>query len=131
MTGPADTPNGGAPQAPPVSPTLKMFVIGMGVLIVIMTGLLILGLALGWNKKTPVAAAPDPLAPTTVSADQIAALEIPTASESRLYTLAGDGARIALHIAAPTGDEIIVIDTAKNRVISRIRLLPEGGKRTP
>jgi hypothetical protein len=66
-----------------------------------------------------------------VSADQIASLEIPTASESRLYTLTGDGARIALHIAAPTGDEIIVIDTAKNRVVSRIRLMPQGAPRAP
>ena len=126
MTGPADTPNGVAPQAQPVSPTLKMFVYGMGVLIVIMTGLLILGLAMGWNKKTPTASAPDPVASSAPQSGDPSTLEVTTAAESRLYTLSGDGSRIALHIAAPTGDEIIVIDTAKNRIISRIRLMPAG-----
>jgi hypothetical protein len=131
MTGPADTPNEGAPQAQPVSPLLKVLVIGMGVLIVVMSGLLVLGLALGWNKKAPPANALDPLAATSTQIGQVSALEIPTAAGSRLYTLAGDGARIALHIAAPTGDEIIIIDTSKNRILSRIRLIPGGEPAVP
>jgi len=121
----ADTPNGGAPQARAPSPALKIAVIGMGVLIVAMTALLILGLTLGWNKKGPPPQSDQVAAAHAVS--EPAVLEIETAPESRLYTLAGDGTRVALHIAAPTGDEIIVVDTAANRVLSRIRLKPKGG----
>lgn len=114
-------------------------VIGMGVLIVAMVVLLFLGVTLGWGKKDKAPEAGTPAVPLPVGSDaasmapagDAAPLEITTAPESRLYTLAGDGARIALHIAAPTGDEIIVVDTAQNRVISRIRLKPEGGSAPP
>lgn len=127
----ADTPNGDEPQAPPANPFLKFLVYGMGVLIVVMTALLVIGLMLGWHKKGPEKpAAPDPTARTAAANGPVTPLEVPTEKESRLYTLAGDGSRIALHIAAPTGDEIIVVDTIENRVISRIKLVP-GGETTP
>lgn len=98
----------------------------MGGLIVIMTALLILGLTLGWNKKAP-SPQPDPATAAARPAGEPAVLEIETAPESRLYTLAGDGTRVALHIAAPSGDEIVVVDTIANRVLSRIKLKPQGG----
>ena len=107
----------------------------MGVLIVGMVVLLFLGVSLGWGKKDKAAEAGGPSTPlpagASATADEIVPLEIATARESRLYTLTGDGSRIALHIAAPTGDEIIVVDTAANRVVSRIRLKPEGGPPPP
>ncbi len=96
---------------------------GLGAAIVLMLVLLVVGVMLGWHKRD-AAAQPDPVAPPAASGP--AALEIETAPESRLYTLAGDGSRIALHIASPTGDEIVVVDTKANRVISRIRLVPQG-----
>ena len=100
----------------------------MGAGILVMTALLILGLSLGWHRKNKPPAAPDPTtAAAPGAAGDVVPIEVTTAPESRLYTLDGDGTRIALHIAAPTGDEVIVIDTAQNRVISRILLKPAGG----
>lgn len=129
--GSADTPNGDAPQAQPRYLGLKIVVYGLGALIILMTILLFVGMGLGWGKRAkPEASGPVGPLPATASeapAGTLVPLEIETPRESRLYTLAGDGSRIALHIAAPTGDEIIVIDTVANRVISRIRLKPEGG----
>lgn len=98
----------------------------MGVLIVIMMALLVIGVSLGWHRKEPSrSTAPDPTA-RAAPAGPVTPLDVPTQPESRLYTLAGDGSRMALHIAAPTGDEVIVVDTDENRVVSRIRLLPGG-----
>ena len=115
MTSAGDTPNSDLPQASGASPALKVIVYGLGFLMVVMAALLVIGLSLGWHKKDRRAEAPP-------------ALEIATAPGARLYTLAGDGARIALHIASPTGDEVVVIDTAQNRVVSRIRLVPPGAQ---
>ncbi|BCW88451.1 hypothetical protein sos41_15900 [Alphaproteobacteria bacterium SO-S41] len=122
------TPNGDAPQAVPAGRGIRILVWVMGAGILVMTALLILGLSLGWHRKNNPSVAPDPTtAAAPVPAGEVVPIEVTTAPESRLYTLAGDGARIALHVAAPTGDEIIVIDTVHNRVISRILLKPSGG----
>lgn len=136
MSNPADTPNGATPQAAaqPAPRGVVLLVYAMGGAILVMVALLILGLSLGWHKKGGEAqGAPDPAAPQAAAAapqaagGEVVPLEVETAAESRLYTIAGNGDRVALHIAAPTGDEIIVIDTAANRVISRILLKPKGG----
>jgi hypothetical protein len=128
MSQAGDTPNGDAPQAVPAGRGIKILVWAMGAGILVMTALLILGLSLGWHKKGGAAApVADPTAAAPVPAGDVAPIAVATAKDSRLYTLAGDGARIALHIAAPTGDEVIVIDTVHNRVIARIKLMPEGG----
>lgn len=104
-----------------------MFVVwGLGIAIVAMVILLVVGVMLGWNKKGAPAQADPTGQAAAVPSNGPAVLEIDTAPDSRLYTLAGDGSRVALHIAAPTGDEIVVIDTVKNRVISRIKLKPGG-----
>ena len=103
----------------------------MGVAIVIMTALLVVGLMLGWHRKSDKSPrAPDPTERAVAPSGPVTPIDVATARDSRLYTLAGDGTRIALHIAAPTGDEIVVIDTVENRVISRIRLMP-GAATTP
>lgn len=128
MSQTGDTPNGDAPQAAPAGRGIRILVWVMGAGILVMTALLILGLSLGWHKKNKAPVALDPTAAAApVPAGEVVPIEVATAPDSRLYTLAGDGARIALHVAAPTGDEIIVIDTMHNRVISRILLKPAGG----
>lgn len=133
MSNPADTPNGATPQAPPQPAPrgVVLLVYAMGGAILVMVALLILGLSLGWHRKggeTPETA--DPTAPRAAAqapGGAVVPLEVETAAESRLYTIAGSGDRVALHVAGPTGDEIIVIDTGTNRVISRILLKPKGG----
>ncbi len=132
MTSAGDTPNSDLPQASGASPALKVIVYGLGFLMVVMAALLVIGLSLGWHKKDRRAEAPpapqERIAASAAPGEAPPALEIATAPGARLYTLAGDGARIALHIASPTGDEVVVIDTAQNRVVSRIRLVPPGAQ---
>jgi hypothetical protein len=120
----ADTPNDDTPQAAPPGRALVITVWVLGFGIVAMVFLLFFGVMLGWHKKDSAAAPADPTVRQAAPAGVSAVLEIETAPESRLYTLAGDGTRIALHIAAPTGDEIVVIDTSENRVVSRVKLKP-------
>ena len=110
----------------------------MGVAIVVMTVLLVVGLLLGWHKDdrslsrqpaNPVASVPavetgarTPAAPGGAAEP----LDITVGRDAAVYTIAGDGRVIALHVRSPDGDEVIVVDTAENRVVSRIRLRPEG-----
>lgn len=108
----------------------------MGVAILVMTALLVLGLSLGWNKKggegaaasaNPVVATPKIETGETqggVPAGEAAPLEVSVGRDAAVYTITGDGKVIALHVRSPDGDEVIVVDTAANRVISRIRLVP-------
>lgn len=117
----------------------------MGVAIVVMTALLVLGLSLGWNKKSgdtasatggnPVAAVPrvdtgenqGGVPAATIEGGGPAPLDITVPRDAAIYTITGDGKLIALHVRSPGGDEVIVVDTSKNLVVSRIRLVPEGG----
>ncbi len=112
----------------------------MGVAIVVMTALLVLGLSLGWNKKSgdtasatggnPVAAVPRVDTGESqggVPAGGPAPLDITVPKDAAIYTITGDGKLVALHVRSPGGDEVIVVDTSKNLVVSRIRLVPEGG----
>jgi hypothetical protein len=112
-----------------------MAVYAMGGAIVVMTVLLVVGLALGWNKKSPdTASAGNP----AVSVPKVetgesqggvpeggpAPLNIAVPKDAAIYTITGDGKLVALHVRSPGGDEVIVVDTAANRVVSRIRLVP-------
>ncbi len=141
MSEPRTTPDEAAPQAAPASPGVRMLVYGLGAAIVAMTALLVLGLALGWHKKgetvTPAAGNPVISTPAVETgagatpAGPVTPLEVTVGRDAAVYTIAGDGKVIALHVRSPDGDEVIVVDTAANRVISRIRLKPEGGPPQP
>ena len=107
----------------------------MGVGILAMTALLVLGLALGWNKKggetetaraNPAVAVPRVETGETqggVPAGGPAPLDIAVPKDAAIYTITGDGKLVALHVRSPGGDEVIVVDTEANRVVSRIRLV--------
>lgn len=134
------TPNGDEPQvAQPPSRGLKLAVYGMGAAIVVMTVLLVLGLAMGWNKKSVDTASggnPAVSVPKVETGEAQggvpeggpAPLNIAVPKDAAIYTITGDGKLVALHVRSPGGDEVIVVDTAANRVVSRIRLVPEGGR---
>lgn len=94
----------------------------MGAAIVLMFALIGLGLALGWHKRDRSTASAAPI----VRSGEAPVLDLAVAPEARLYTLAGDGSRIALHVAAPSGDEIVIVDSASAQVVLRIRLTPAG-----
>lgn len=114
-----------------------MLVYGLGAAIVVMTALLVLGLALGWHKKgdaalsrepaNTVASVPPVETGAGVPAGPVTPLDVTAGRDAAVYTIAGDGKVIALHVRSPDGDEVIVVDTVANRVISRIRLKPAGG----
>ena len=53
-------------------------------------------------------------------------LDVTVPRDAAIYTITGDGPLVALHVRSPGGDEVIVVNTTENRVISRIRLKPEG-----
>jgi len=118
-----------------------MLVYGLGAAILVMTALLILGLALGWHKQKPdtaagtgahpVAAVPPVETGAAAPAGPVSPLDVTVGRDAAVYTIAGDGRLIALHVRSPDGDEVIVVDTAANRVISRIRLKPENGVSVP
>ncbi len=117
------------PPPPPQNRGLLALVIGMGVLLVLGLILLVLTIVFGWHKRDRAEAAP--AASPAAAAGAFEPMVVTTAAGSRLYTLMGDGDRIALHVASESGDEVIVVDTERNRVVSRIRLLPEGGEAGP
>lgn len=135
MSEPRTTPDDETPQAP--NPAIRALVFGLGAAIVVMTVLLVVGLLLGWHKKggetlsretaNPVAsvpavdtgARPGPAGPLTP-------LDVTVPPDAAIYTITGDGPLVALHVRSPGGDEVIVVNTVENRVISRIRLKPEG-----
>jgi hypothetical protein len=110
---------------PPQNKALLALVIGLGVLLIAGTILLVVALALGWHKRgdRAPAAAPAGLVPGSSGAT----LDVTVPKGAALYTLTGDGNRIALQIRGENGiDEVVVIDTARNQVVSRIRLVPEA-----
>jgi hypothetical protein len=59
----------------------------------------------------------------TSSGNGPAELQIP--KDSSIGTLSLDGDRLALHLQSPKGGEIVVIDLASGKVVSRVILKPE------
>ncbi len=108
---------------------------GLGAAIVVMTVLLVVGLLLGWHKKgeptlsrdgaNPVASVPK-VETGSAPAGPVTPLDVTVPPDAAIYTITGDGPLVALHVRSPGGDEVIVVNTVENRVISRIRLKTEG-----
>jgi hypothetical protein len=53
------------------------------------------------------------------------AAELPIPKDASIETLALDGDRLALHLQSPAGGEIVVIDLASGKILSRVKLKPE------
>ena len=96
------------PQPPPASNRgLWALVIGLGVAI-----LLVLAAMIGWAvNRAPSEAAPQ-VAPE---------LNLDLAPGSAVAQAHMDGTLLVVHITGPQGDEILVIDPTKSKVISRVR----------
>ncbi len=117
---------------------MKALVWGLGAAIVVMTVLLVVGLLMGWHKKgetalergaaAPVAAIPPVETGANAAAGPVQPLDVAVGRDAAVYTIAGDGRLIALHVRSPDGDEVIVVDTLRNTVVSRIRLVPQGAR---
>jgi uncharacterized protein DUF6476 len=121
MSEPDNTPLPGTVFTPRQVRLLKIAVIVMGILLVggfafVMAAIVYQASHLG--EKTPAApsAAPAVPGPETM-------LAIPEGAT--VSALALDGDRLAVHLNAPTGPEIAVIDLTTGKVLSRIRLKTE------
>jgi len=51
---------------------------------------------------------------------------VPAGAQVRAMTL--DGNRLAIHLAAEGGEEIVIVDVRQGSVLSRVRLVPGGEK---
>jgi hypothetical protein len=93
---------------------LEMTVYIMGGLLVIMLVVLLGGIA--WKVTRGKA----PEAPPKASLVEIAA---PAGATISSVTL--DGNTMAVHVVAGSGHEVVVVDTRKGLIVSRVRLKPE------
>jgi hypothetical protein len=93
-----------------------MLVIGLGIAIIV-----VLALMIGMAIKQAVFDKPAPTTTATFKPGEVPELnlELPagtTVAEARL-----DGANLVVRITGPEADEVLIIDPAKSRVLSRVR----------
>ena len=116
---PDNTPLPGTVFTPRQVRALKIAVIVMGILLVggfglVMATIVYQASKLGDKKVSAPAAAPE-TAP--------AALSLPPGAT--VSSMALDGDRLALHLSTAAGPEIVVVDLATGRIVSRIKLKPQ------
>ena len=86
-----------------------MLVVGLGVAI-----LIVLAAMIGWAvKRSTLDASPQAMA--------VPELNLDLAPGSAVVQARMDGALLVVHITGPKGDEVLVIDPTKSKVISRVR----------
>lgn len=111
------------PEAPPpANRGLWMLVIGLGIAIVVVVALMI-----GMAIKRAVFDKPGEATVATLKPGEVPELNLDlpagaTISETRL-----EGANLVVRVTGPEAEEILIIDPAKSRVLSRIRF----NKKTP
>ena len=107
-------PEGDTPPQPGLR-FLEMTVYIMGGLLVIMLVALLGGIA--W-KVTRGKAPEEPAKASLV--------EIATPAGAMITDVTMDGNTMAVHVVAGAAHEVVVVDTRKGAIISRVRLKPEG-----
>ncbi len=97
------------PQPPPASNRgLWFLVVGLGVAI-----LLVLAAMIGWAvNRARTDASPQAMA---------SELNLDLAPDTAIAEARMDGTFLIVHITGPQGDEVLVIDPTKSKVISRVR----------
>ena len=105
------------PEAPPpANRGLWMLVIGLGIAIVVVVALMI-----GMAVKRAVFDKPAEATVATLKPGEVPELNLDlpagaTVSETRL-----EGANLVVRITGPEAEEILIIDPAKSKVLSRVR----------
>lgn len=97
--------------------SLKIAVIGMGVLIVLGV-LTVIGRIVYLASRGPAQSS------SSAGLAASARLSLPAGATIRTVSLSGD--RLAVHYDASTGAGIAVVDLASGRVLSRVELVPEA-----
>jgi len=100
---------------------LKVFVIGMGLIIVIGGAVLVWGLAHQWNRSTGQSGAT-----TTPGASDsgYAAVDVPAPDGMSLTQMATTTDRLLLRFSGPRGERIIVVDPRTGRITGNITVTP-------
>lgn len=93
-----------------------MLVIGLGIAIIVVLALMI-GMAIKqavFDKRAPAATA-------TFKPGEVPELNLDLAPGTAVADARLDGATLVVRIAGPEVDEVLVIDPAKSKVLSRVR----------
>jgi hypothetical protein len=115
---PDNTPLPGTVFTPRQVRVLKIAVIVMGILLVGGFAFVLAAIVYQASK-----AGQDRAVPQATLEGVESALPIPKAATIGSMSLDGD--RLALHLNSPEGTEIVVIDLATGKIVSRIRLQPQ------
>jgi hypothetical protein len=118
--------NTNSPNPPPIpAPAnrgLWMLVIGLGIAI-----LLVLAAMIGMAVKQAMYGKPEALATATLNPGEIPELNLDLAAGTAIAETRLDGATLIVRITGPESEEILLLDPAKQKVLSRVRF----NKRTP
>ena len=113
------------PPAPPPQANrgMWMLVIGLGIAI-----LLVLAAMIGMGIRQAVYGPKSPPSTTpTLAPGEVPELNLDLAPGMAIAESRMDGATLVVRVTGPSGDEILIIDPAKSKVLSRVRF----NKRTP
>jgi len=102
---------------PPANRGLWMLVIGLGIAIIVVLALMI-GMAIKQAVFDKPAA---PTATATFKPGEVPELNIDLAPGTAVSDARLDGANLVVRVSGPEADEVLVIDPAKSRVLSRVR----------
>jgi hypothetical protein len=104
-------------EPPPANRGLWMLVIGLGIAIIVVLALMI-GMAIKQAVFDKPAA---PTATATFKPGEVPELNIDLAPGTTVGDARLDGATLVVRVTGPEADEVLVIDPAKSRVLSRVR----------
>lgn len=93
-----------------------MLVIGLGIAIIV-----VLALMIGMAIKQAVFDKPAPTATASFKPGDVPELNLDLAPGTSVAEARMDGANLVVRITGPDADEVLVIDPAKSRVVSRVR----------
>jgi hypothetical protein len=105
------TPQPGAPRG------LWMLVIGLGIAILLVLAAMI-GMAI---KQAVYDPKPAPAATASVTPGEVPELNLDLAPGTTIAESRMDGATLVVRLTGPNGDEVILIDPVKSKVLSRVR----------
>jgi hypothetical protein len=93
-----------------------MLVIGLGIAIIV-----VLALMIGMAIKQAVFDKPAPTTTATFKPGEVPELNLDLAPGTSVAEARLDGANLVVRVTGPEADEVLIIDPAKSRVLSRVR----------
>lgn len=103
-------------EPPPTNRGLWMLVIGLGIAI-----LLVLAAMIGMAVKQALYDKPAAATTATLSPGEVPELNLDLPAGTAVAEARLDGSHLIVRVTGPEADEILVIDPAKSKVLSRVR----------